>query len=124
MATTINPLRYARRMETAGLPRAQAEAIAEGVADELESNLEQRLERIETAVADLRAEVGELRTGFSDLRGEVRTAVADLRGEIARSRVDTLRWLVPLLLTLILAVLAQASGTFFLILRATGSLPG
>jgi hypothetical protein len=50
LATTINTLRYARRPEAAGMPRAQAEAVAEGAAAELDDQVEQRLQHLETAV--------------------------------------------------------------------------
>src|SRR5215213_3500473 len=89
MAATINPLRYARRIEASGLPRAQAEAIAEGAADELGGGLEQRLGRLETGLDGLRGEVVEL-------RHELRVGFAEVRTEIARSKSETLRWLVPL----------------------------
>ncbi len=67
---------------------------------------------------------GELRTGLAELRGELRTTDATLRGEITRATNDVLKWLIPLLLTLLVAMLAQVSATVFLVLRALGSLPG
>lgn len=116
MAATINPLRYARRIEASGVPRAQAEAIAEGAAEELGGDLEQRLGRVEAGLDGLRAEVGEL-------RHEMRVGFAEIRTEIAGSKAETLRWLVPLLMTQLLAMLAQVGATLFLVLRATGAMP-
>jgi hypothetical protein len=53
----------------------------------------------------------------------MRLGLAEVRTEIARSKSDTLRWLVPLLMTQLLAMLAQVGGTLFLVLKATGTLP-
>src|SRR4051794_35977526 len=106
MATTINALRYARRLEAAGMARAHAEAVAEGAADELDDQLEQRLLRLEAGLADLRSEVTGLRADMADLRTEVRTGFADLKTSNAETKSGLLMWLIPLLSAQILAIIA------------------
>lgn len=62
---------------------------------------------------------------------EVRTAELsqlatrdDLRTGLAELEADMLRWLVPLLAAQSLALLAQAGGTLFLVVRATTAAAG
>lgn len=110
MATVINPLRYARRIEGAGMPRDQAEAVAEGLAEEPEGQLDGRLGRIETRLDALENDLSDLRTSVVELRGEMRTGFAELRGEIDRSHKQLLMWLIPLLSGQLLAALAMASA--------------
>ena len=105
MATTINPLRYARRLEASGLPRAQAEAIAEGAAEELQGDLEPRLGRIEERL-------DRLETGLADLRAEMRVGFAETRAAISDTKSSLLMWMVPLLAGQILALLALVANSF------------
>ena len=112
MATTINPLRYARRLEASGLPRAQAEAIAEGAAEELEGNLDQRLrgideriERVEQRVERVEQRLDRVDAPLIELRADLRTGLANLKSSL-------LMWLVPLLASQILALLALVANSY------------
>lgn len=93
MATVIDTHKIARRYKEAGVPDAQTEAF------------------LETIVELRAAELAQLATKD------------DLRAGLAELKADMLRWLVPLLSAQLLALLAQAGGTLYLVLRATTVTP-
>jgi hypothetical protein len=85
MATlAIDTLKYAKRLQAAGVPQEQAEAQAETLADAIEVNLvtkqlfEEGLERLKN----------------------------DLRVEVREQQSNLIRWLVPLMLGQIAAIVA------------------
>ena len=105
VATTINPLRYARRLEASGLPREQAEAIAEGAAEELEGNLDQQLRGIDTRIERVEQRRDRVEASLIELRADLRTGLADLKSSL-------LMWMVPLLAGQILALLALVANSY------------
>ena len=92
------------------MPRAHAEAVAEGAAAELDDQLEQRLGRLETGLAEVRTEVGELRTELRTGLADLRTDIASLRGELKaglyEQKSSMLMWMILLLSAQLLAILA------------------
>ena len=79
---TFDTLTYARKLQDAGLPEAQAAAQAEALRDafrEQEHTLATKAD-----LAELRADFSELRADFSELRADVRTDVQSMRTAFAQ----------------------------------------
>ncbi len=89
-ALSFDTLRFAKRMQEAGLPQPQAEALAEALSDAVHDTVATKAD-IEKAVAELRGEIADLRT-------EQRGDIASLRTEMRDQQVSMIKWLVPLLL--------------------------
>ena len=70
-ALAIDTLRYSKRLQAAGVPQPQADAQAEAISEAVRDSL--------VTKADLSE------------------AVSTLRAEIRESKVDIIKWLVPLL---------------------------
>lgn len=105
----FDTLKLVRRLESAGMPGAQAAGLAEAFAEimvtELATKSDLRELRAELRT-ELRTEIGLLRTDMEKMRGELRT-------EIAASKSDVLRWIVPLMLgqmALSLGILLRVSS--------------
>ncbi len=88
----FDTLKLARRLEEAGMPRRQAEAVAEAEAEALGefvlSNLATKgdIAEVKQEIADLRGElhqsIAELDGKITNLRSELHQNIADLRGEL------------------------------------------
>ena len=77
----VDTLAVARQLADGGVARPQAEAIAGAIG--------QAVERGEYVTADqFRAALAELRAEIAELRAEQRTAIAELRAEIAELRTE------------------------------------
>ncbi len=98
---TFDTLKLARRLREAGMPAAQAEAIAEAEAEVLGDFVLSHLAtkgdvaEIKTEIADLRSDIAEVRAELKEdiastnaridtLRAELKEDIAELRGEISR----------------------------------------
>jgi hypothetical protein len=115
----FDTLAYARRLESAGFSRAQAEALAEEQAKLIDDRLATKTDiaevrgDIERGLAAVRAELAtglaavraELATGLAAVRAELATGLAaaksdlvatkaDLEKSILESRNDILKWMV------------------------------
>jgi hypothetical protein len=101
----FDTLKLFRRLESAGMPGAQAAGLAEAFAEIMVTELATKSDLRELR-AELRTEIGLLRTDMEKMRGELRT-------EIAASKSDVLRWIVPLMLgqmALSLGILLRVSS--------------
>ena len=91
-AMRIDSLKFARKLEAAGLDRKAAEAIAEGVSEVDVSDLATK-----TDIADLRSatktDIAELRSAtkadIAELRSATQADIAELRQEIGSLRAAT-----------------------------------
>jgi uncharacterized protein involved in cysteine biosynthesis len=86
-ALAFDTLRFAKRMQEAGLPQAQAEALSEALAEAVKDSVATRSD-IEASTTALRA----------DLSATLNKAVAELRVEIREAQVTLIKWLVPLMI--------------------------
>lgn len=93
-ALAFDTLRFAKRMQEAGLPQAQAEAFSEALAEAVRDSVATRAD-VEASASDVRAE---LNKAALDLRGELNKAVAEIRVEIREAQVTLIKWLVPLMI--------------------------
>ena len=100
-ATTFNPLATARPLESAGIERHQAEAIAEGMREAADAGADRAELATKADLADFatKADLDELR----------RETKADLHREIGTLRSE-LRWVLGFQAALILAVAATLFG--------------
>ena len=91
-AMRIDSLKFARKLEAAGLDRKAAEAIAEGVSEVDVSDLATK-----TDIADLRSatktDSAELRHGIAAVRTELKEDISGLRTDIANLRAELFRQL-------------------------------
>ena len=126
----FDTLKLVRRLESAGMPGAQAAGLAEAFAEimitELATKADLRELRAELIgelngkVGELRGEFGKLRIDMEKLRTDMermRTDMEKMRGElrteIVASKNETLRWVVPLMLgqmALSLGILLRVSS--------------
>jgi hypothetical protein len=93
MATiAFDTLRYARKLESAGFSKQQAEGLAEA-----------QLESVKEIAGDIatKADLGELHTlvkaDIAELRSEVKADIAELRSfakaDIAEAKAEILKWM-------------------------------
>ena len=91
-AMRIDSLKFARKLEAAGLDRKAAEAIAEGVTEVDVSDLATK-----TDIAELRQEIGSLRAAtkadIAELRSEMKEETGSLHTEIANLRAELFKQL-------------------------------
>ena len=102
-ATTFNPLATARALESAGIERRQAEAIAEGMREAADAGA--GADRAELAT---KADLADFATK-SDLDELRRETKADLHREIGALRFE-MRWMFGFQAALILAIAARLFG--------------
>lgn len=86
-ALAFDTLRFAKRMQEAGLPQAQAEALSEALAEAVRDSVATRAD-VEESAAAVRA----------DLSAALSKAVGELRVEIRDAQVTLIKWLVPLMI--------------------------
>ncbi|MGD9618065.1 MAG: coiled-coil domain-containing protein [Alphaproteobacteria bacterium] len=81
----FDTLSYARRLKQAGMPEAQAEAVAEATRDAITADAATKadIERLETAT---RAEFADVRHEIKNVRHEIAALRADLTHEIGNVR--------------------------------------
>ncbi len=89
-ALSFDTLRFAKRMQEAGLPQPQAEALAEALSDAVQDTVATKA-HVDHAVAGLRTELDK---AVAELRNEI----AGIRTEMREQQVSIIKWLVPLLL--------------------------
>ncbi len=87
---TFDTLKFAERLEKAGVPREQAAAIAE-------AQKEAFSEALDASLAT-KSDVNGLKTELVALRGDVRSELSAVRGEMAN-----LKWMVGVLIAIALA---------------------
>lgn len=85
---TVDTLEYVKRLEAAGVPRAQAEAHATALRDEIAAHL---VTNVDLGAAVDRLE-GKIESEVARLEGKIETQVARLDGKIAAldAKVDAL----------------------------------
>jgi ribosomal protein L29 len=81
----FDTLSYARRLKAAGMPEAQAEAVAEATRDAITADAATKADiaRLETSIERLAAST---KAEFADVRHEMATLRADLTHEIENVR--------------------------------------
>lgn len=91
---TFDTLRFAERLEKAGIPREQAAAIAEAQKEALS-------EALDTALAT--------KNDIQDLRQDVAKMAGDLKGEMTalRGEMTTIKWMMGVLVALAIANFAK-----------------
>ncbi|HUY26285.1 MAG TPA: hypothetical protein VMV27_02595 [Candidatus Binataceae bacterium] len=85
MPAAIDTLRFAKRLQGAGMAAPQAEAFAEAVSEGISEGLATK-----TDLAELRAE---LQQDIAELPAEMKQGFAELRAEIAAVEIRLLRWM-------------------------------
>jgi len=70
---------------------------------ESELRLQKEIEQVRAQVEQVR---GELKKDIEQVRADLKLDIEQVRGEIARSRVDLLKWLVPVLVAQVIAIAA------------------
>ena len=87
----IDTLKFARSLSEAGMDRRQAEALVQGLSDADTSDFATKpdIADLRADVADLRAELkGEIAELRTELKGEIAELRAELKGEIAELRTE------------------------------------
>jgi hypothetical protein len=91
---TFDTLKFAERLEKAGVPREQAAAIAEAQKDAFS-------EALDVSLAT-KSDISGLRTELVSLRGDVKSELSAVRGEIA-----SMKWMVGVLIAIAIANFAK-----------------
>jgi hypothetical protein len=90
----IDTLAFVQRLQAAGMPREQAEAIAEGIAKADTSSLSTKADFAEFR-SEIKADFAEFRNDtkaeIADLRNETRVEFAKLRGEMKAIQAESFR---------------------------------
>jgi len=89
-AITFDTLRFADRLEKAGLTREQAHAFAEAQKDVFAEALDSPLAT--------KSDIAGVRTDLVELRGEMKAELSSVRGEMG-----TLKWMMGVLIALAIA---------------------
>ena len=106
-ALNIDTLKFARSLKAAGADERLAEAIAEGVAGVDASELATRTDvaELRAEMADLRAEmrteIAQVRTEMAALRTELRTDIAALRSEMVRMHLISTLGIIAAVFTML-----------------------
>jgi len=89
---TFDTLKLARRLREAGMPAAQAEAIAEAEAEVLSDFVLSHL-ATKGDVAEIKTEIADLRSDIAEVRAELKEDIANLDARITstNARIDALR---------------------------------
>lgn len=100
--TGLDTLGAAKKLEAAGMPGPQAEAVVELIRDVRAAALSELVTKSDLAAAmtGLRAD---LTTGLGGLR-------SDLRDEISRLRSDTAKWVIAAVMVNVLTVIGAMIG--------------
>ncbi len=85
-AVTFDTLKLARRLESAGFTREQADGAAEALADSLSNEIATKGD-----ISELRAE---LRSSVGSLESRLSTEIAKLSTDIASVRSSTAQWII------------------------------
>ncbi|MBF0162619.1 MAG: DUF1640 domain-containing protein [Magnetococcales bacterium] len=85
-AVPFDTLAFVKKLESAGVPAAQAEAQAEALSGVLQKVEEYRLQELATK--------GDLREVELKLEGKIETTKAELRKDIETAKVETIQWVV------------------------------
>jgi predicted Zn-dependent peptidase len=114
--TGLDTLGAAKKLEAAGMPVPQAEAVVELIRDVRAAALSELVTKgdLAAAMAGLRAD---LTTGLGDLRSDLRDLRSDLRDEISRLRSDTAKWVIAAVMVNVLAVIGAMIGLAMLLGR-------
>lgn len=96
--TGMDTLGAAKKLEAAGMPVPQAEAVVELIRDTRSADL-----------SDLATKAG-LDTAVSLLRADITTVRADLRSEISQLRSDTAKWIIGAVLVNAVTVVGGMVG--------------
>ncbi|MDP2794727.1 MAG: hypothetical protein Q8O25_11740 [Sulfurisoma sp.] len=93
-AITFDTLKFAERLEKAGLTREQAHAFAEAQKDVF-------AEALDSSVAT-KGDIAEVKTEIVALRGDIKAELAAVRGEMG-----TLKWMTGVLIAIAIANFAK-----------------
>ncbi|MBF0463135.1 MAG: DUF1640 domain-containing protein [Magnetococcales bacterium] len=119
IAIPFDTLAFVKRLETAGVPSAQAEAQAETLSDVLQKVEESRFRELASRgdVELVKREIELVKKDIERVRGEIELAKEALRKEIEIAKNETIKWMVGLAL----AQLAMMAGILMTLMRV---LPG
>ena len=92
-SVALDTLRYAKRLEAAGVSREHAEAQAEALSEAVRDSLVTKADLAEWGV-------------------RLETKIETVRGDIKDSHLSLLKWLVPLMLGQIVALIAGWYGFY------------
>lgn len=112
----FDTLKLVRRLESAGMPGAQAAGLAEAFAEIMITELATKADLRELRadlIGQMNGRDGSLRTELEKLRTDMEKMRGELRTEIAASKSEMLRWIVPLMLgqmALSLGILLRVSS--------------
>ncbi len=81
--------------------------VTQGHLRETELRLQHEIERVRSELkVDIEQVRAELKVDIEQLRAELKLDIERLRGEVARTKVDLLKWLVPLMFAQVVAIAA------------------
>jgi len=63
--------------------------------------------RLQKGIEQVRAEVAQVRAGLRETELRLLKEIEQVRGEVARTKVDLIRWIVPLMFAQVAAIAAQ-----------------
>ncbi|MBF0162356.1 MAG: DUF1640 domain-containing protein [Magnetococcales bacterium] len=85
-AIPFDTLAFAKELEDAGVPPAQAEAQAKALSNVFQKVEAYRLQELATR--------GDIETSKAELRKDIETAKAELRKDIETAKVETIKWVI------------------------------
>jgi outer membrane protein TolC len=99
-AVAFDTRKLARRLESAGFTREQANGAAEALAETFSAELATK------------ADVAELKGDIEKLRAELKPDIAQLRGEIAALKWNTAQWIISAVLINLLAMIGLVAAVW------------
>ncbi|MEO5341659.1 MAG: CCDC90 family protein [Magnetococcus sp. MYC-9] len=88
-AIPFDTLAFVKRLETAGVPSAQAEAQAETLSDLLQKVEETRMQELAT-----KGDILRLEKEIAVLDGKVELAKAEMQKFVETAKVETIKWVI------------------------------
>ena len=78
----------------------------QGHVRESELRLQKEIEQVRAEIEQVRAEVEQVRAGLRETELRLLKEIEQVRGEVARTKVDLIKWIVPLMFAQVAAIAA------------------
>ena len=103
---TFDTHKYIKSLQETGFNEQQAEILVKSLLESRDFDLSilATREQVAEVKSDLQKDIADTRKQVAEVKSDLQKDIACVRAEIKQSKIDMLKWIVPIFITILIAI--------------------
>ena len=103
---TFDTHKYIKNLQETGFNEQQAEILVKSLLESRDFDLSilATREQVAEVKSDLQKDIADTRKQVAEVKSDLQKDIACVRAEIKQSKIDMLKWIVPIFITILIAI--------------------